>query len=93
VTDKTSREILDAIDFAVKETAARAAAKKLEVVAGMLARPLYLPTSAMPEEAPKPKSSREILDAIDKALKDTRRQLAEAEAAIDGTRETAGGRT
>jgi hypothetical protein len=90
VTDKTSREILDAIDFAVKETMARAAAGKLEVVAGMLGPALYPPPSQL-EEGTKPKSSREILDAIDKALRETRRQLAEAEAAIEGSREPAGG--
>jgi hypothetical protein len=91
VTDKTSREILDAIDFAVKETMARAAAGKLEVVGGMLAPPLYPPPSVQPAEGTKPESSREILDAIDKALKETQRRLAEAEAAVDGSQETAGG--
>jgi hypothetical protein len=89
VTDKTSREILDAIDYAAKETAARAAAGKLDVIGGMLAPPLYLPPSAE-SEGPKPASAREILEAIDKALEETHRRLAEAEAAVDGTCETSG---
>jgi hypothetical protein len=89
VIDKTSREILDAIDYAVKETAARAAAGKLDVIGGMLAPPLYLSPSAEPE-GPKPTSAREILDAIDKALADTRRRLAETEMEIGGNSETTG---
>jgi hypothetical protein len=82
--DKTSREILDAIDFALKETAARAAAGKLEVVGGMLSQPLRLPpsTGRADHGEARPKSSREILDAIDKALKETRRRLAEVDNAV-----------
>jgi hypothetical protein len=53
-----------------------------DVVAGMLGPVLGLPRSAGPE-GPRPQSAREILDAIDKALAETRRRLAEAEAEID----------
>jgi len=92
VIDKTSREILDAIDFAVKETAARAAAGKLDVVGGMLGpQPAFhLPHSAEPQ-GPKPQSPREILDAIDRALRETRRLLAEAKAGVDGSSGSAEG--
>jgi hypothetical protein len=81
MSDKTSREILDAINVALKETAARAAAGKLDVVGGMLSPPLRLPLSSglAGRNQARPMSSREILDAIDKALKETRRRLAEVE--------------
>jgi hypothetical protein len=80
VTDKTSREILDGINAAIRETAALAAAGKLDVVAGMLG-PVLPPLPAPPPipGGAKPKSSREILDGIAEALEDTRRELAELE--------------
>jgi hypothetical protein len=88
VTDKTSREILDAIDLAVKETAIRAASGNLEVVAGMLGpRPAFRRRPSAGPDGPRPRSSREILDAIDRGLRETRRALAEA--AADGTPGTA----
>ncbi len=90
MTDKTSREILDAIDFAVRETAVRATAGKLDVIAGTLAPVLYRQPAAQPAQGTRPLSSREILDAIDEALKETRRQLAEAEGAIAASRKTDG---
>jgi hypothetical protein len=80
VTDKTSREILDGLHAAIRETAALAAAGKLEDVAGMIG-PVLPPLLAQPP-APggaKPKSSREILDGIARALEETRRDLAELE--------------
>jgi hypothetical protein len=77
VTDKTSREILDGIDAAVRETAALAAAGRLDVVAGMLGP--VLPRLPEPSTPGKAKSSREILDGIAEALEDTRRQFAEAD--------------
>jgi hypothetical protein len=78
VTDKTSREILDGINAAIRETAALAAAGKLDVVAGMLGPvlPRLLARPPIPRGS-KPKSSREILDGIAKALEETRRDLAE----------------
>jgi len=69
VMDKTPREILDAIDKALEETAARLAAKAKPV--------LYPPPSPPPAIHRKPKTSREILDAIDRALEETARRLAE----------------
>jgi hypothetical protein len=81
VTDKTSREILDGINAAIRETAALAAAGKLDVVAGMLGPVLRpLPESSTPERA-KPKSAREILDGIAKAIEETRRDVAELDLA------------
>jgi hypothetical protein len=80
VTDKTSRETLDGINAAIRETAALAAAGKRDVVAGMLG-PVLPPLPARPPtpgEA-KPKSSREIPNGIAKALEETRRELAELE--------------
>jgi hypothetical protein len=82
--------MLDAIALAVKETAARAAAGTLDVVAGMLGPVLRLSPSDEPE-GPRPQSVKEILDAIDKALAETRRRLAEAEAQIDRASGTEGG--
>jgi hypothetical protein len=76
VTDKTSREILDEINAAIRETAALAAAGKLDVVAGMLG-PVLPPLPAQQPGGARPKSSRDILDGIAKALEDTRRELAE----------------
>jgi hypothetical protein len=78
VTDKTSREILDGINAAIRETAALAAAGKLDVVAGMLG-PVLPPLPAPQPGESKPKTSREILDGIAKALEETRRDLAELE--------------
>jgi hypothetical protein len=89
VTDKTSREILDGINAAIRETAALAAAGKLDVVAGMLGPVLPpLPEPSTPRGA-EPKSSREILDGIAKALEETRRELAELE--IEGNARTSDG--
>jgi hypothetical protein len=70
---------MDGIDAAIRETAALAAAGKLDVVAGMLGpvlRPLPVPP---PTPGSKPKSSREILDGIAKAIEETRREIAELE--------------
>jgi hypothetical protein len=69
VTDKSPREILDAIDKALEETAARLTAKPKPV--------LYPPPSPPPAVPGRPKTSREILDAIDRALEETARRLAD----------------
>jgi Ni,Fe-hydrogenase III small subunit len=69
VTDKTPREILDAIDKALEETAARLAAKPKPVL-----------RERQPDRPPvpaRPKTPREILDAIDKALEETARRFAD----------------
>jgi hypothetical protein len=90
VTDRTAREIVDGIDAAIRETAALAAAGKLDVIAGMLGPVLPpLPTQPPIPGGPKPKSSREILDGIAKALEETRREVAELE--IEGTQPRADG--
>jgi len=68
MTEKTPREILDAIDKALKETAARVAAAKPK-------RVLHPPQPERPAVPSLPKAPREILDAIDKALKDTARRF------------------
>lgn len=69
MTDKTSREILDAIDRALKETSARLAARP---------KPALYPPRILPPDVPaRPKTSREILDAIDAAIKETHRRFAE----------------
>jgi hypothetical protein len=60
VTEKTPREILDAIDKALEETAARLAAKPKPV--------LRQPQSSKPAVRARRKTPREILDAIDKSL-------------------------
>jgi len=70
VTEKTPREILDAIDKALEETAARLAAAKPTQV-------LQRPQSDRPARRDRPKTPREILDAIDKALDETARQFAD----------------
>jgi hypothetical protein len=88
VTDKTSREILDGINAAIKETAALAAAGKLDVVAGMLG-PVLPSLPAQSSIHGVSKSSREILDGIAKALEETRRELAKLE--IEGTPRTEDG--
>jgi hypothetical protein len=88
VTDKTSREILDGIDAAIKETAALAAAGKLDVVAGMLG-PVLPPLPARSSTHGVTKSSQEILDGIAKALEETRSELAKLE--IEETPRTEGG--
>jgi hypothetical protein len=71
VTDKTPREILDAIDKALEETAARLAT----------AKPMQpLPYRRQPDKPAvrsRPKTPREILDAIDKALEETARRFAD----------------
>jgi hypothetical protein len=69
VIDKTPNEIVDAIDKALKETAARRAAKPKPV-------PRERPLDQPPVRA-RPKSPREILDAIDKALEETARRFAD----------------
>jgi hypothetical protein len=69
MTEKTPREILDAIDKALEETAARLAAKPKPVLRG---RPLD-----QPPVGARPKTPREILDAIDKALEETARRFAD----------------
>jgi hypothetical protein len=69
VMDKTPREILDAIDKAMEETAARLAAKPKPVP--------HRPDFAPPAVHGRPKTPREILDAIDSALEETARRLAE----------------
>jgi hypothetical protein len=68
--EKTPREILDAIDKALEETAARLATAKPR-------RVLHRPQSDKPATRAKPKTPREILDAIDKALEETARQFAD----------------
>ncbi len=68
--EKTPREILDAIDKALEETAARLAAAKPK-------RPAYQPQTSEPASRGRPKTPREILDAIDKALEETARQFAD----------------
>jgi Ni,Fe-hydrogenase III small subunit len=69
VTEKTPREILDAIDKALEETAARLAAKPKRV--------LHQPQSDEPTVRGRPKTPREILDAVDKALEETARRFAD----------------
>ena len=68
MTEKTPREILDAIDKALKETAVRVAATKPKLVP----HPRQPHWPAVPA---RPKTTREILDAIDKALAETARQF------------------
>jgi hypothetical protein len=72
VTEKTPREILDAIDKALEETAARLAAQKPGQI------PLR-PQFDKPMLRARPKTPREILDAIDKALEETARRFADRE--------------
>jgi hypothetical protein len=67
VTDKTPREIVDAIEKALKETAARLAAKPK----------LHPARSDQFVGHGRPNTSREILDAIDRSLKETHRRIAE----------------
>src|SRR5258708_37328333 len=69
VTEKTPREILDAIDKALEETAARLAAKQKPV--------LRQPRSGKPTVRARPKTPREILDALGKALEEAARQFAD----------------
>ncbi len=67
MNDMTPREILDAIDWALQETARQLAARPLGA-------PLVLhdpPTKRMEEM-----TGREVLDAIDWALRETSRQFA-----------------
>jgi hypothetical protein len=70
MTEKTPREILDAIDKALKETAVRVAAAKSKRVP-------HPPQPDRPAVPARPKTPREILDAIDKALAETARQFAD----------------
>jgi len=70
MTEKTPREIIDAIDKALKETAARVAAAKPK-------RVLHPPQPDRPAMPARPKTPREILDAIDKALEETARRFAD----------------
>jgi hypothetical protein len=70
MTEKTPREILDAIDKALKETAVRVAAAKPK----RILRPPHPDRRALPA---RPKTPREILDAIDNALAETARQFAD----------------
>lgn len=67
----------DEIVAAIKETAARAAAGKLDVVAGMLSPPLWPPSWGQPTARKKPETGPEIIAAIEAALADTRRRFAE----------------
>lgn len=69
MTEKTPREILDAIDKALEETAARLAAKPKPV--------LRSPQFDKSTVRNRPKTPREILDAIDKALEETARRFAD----------------
>jgi hypothetical protein len=71
MTEKTPREILDAIDEALEETAARLAAKPKSVLPQL--------QSGKPIARDRPKTPREILDAIDEALEETARQFADRE--------------
>jgi Ni,Fe-hydrogenase III small subunit len=70
VTEKTPREILDAIDKALEETAARLAAAKPK----QILRPTQSDT---PTVRGRPKTPREILVAIDKALEETARRFSD----------------
>ena len=70
VTERTPREILDAIDKALEETAARLAATK----PGQLQ---YRPQRDKSTVRARAKTPREILDAIDKALEETARRFAD----------------
>lgn len=70
VTEKTPREILDAIDKALEETSARLAAAKPRQV-------LPQPQFDQPRVRARPKTPREILDAVDKALEETGRRFAD----------------
>jgi predicted RNase H-like HicB family nuclease len=69
VTGKTPREILEAIDKALEETAARLAAKPKRLP--------RQPQSPKPTVRARPKTPKEILDAIDKALEETARRFAD----------------
>lgn len=67
--EKTPEEILEAIDKALKETAA-----------GLAAKPKPVPRERQvdqPRVRARPKTAREILDAIDKALEETTRKFAD----------------
>jgi hypothetical protein len=68
VTEKTPREILDAIDKALEETAARLTAAKPRQL-------LSRPRPDKPTGHIRPKTPREILDAIDEALEETARRF------------------
>ena len=70
VTEKTPREILDAIDKALEETAARITTAKPRQL-------LYQPLPDKPTVRAGPMTPREILDAIDKALEETARRFAD----------------
>jgi len=70
VTEKTPREILDAIDKALEETAARLAAAKPT-------QARQRPQSDKSASRGRPKTPREILDAVDKALEETARRFAD----------------
>ena len=75
MNDMTPREILDAIDWALEETARRLAARPL---AAPLA-PHDPPTKRMEEM-----TGREVLDAIDWALRETARQFAQPSPGNEG---------
>jgi hypothetical protein len=72
VTELTPREILNAIDKALEETALRLAAEKPR----QILRPSQ---SNKPAVRSREKTPREILDAIDKALEETARRFANDE--------------
>ena len=70
VKEMTPREILDAIDKALEETALRLATEKPRQVP----RPSH---SVKPAVRTAPMTPREILDAIDKALEETASRFAD----------------
>jgi chorismate mutase len=72
VKEMTPREILDAIDKALEQTAARLATEKPRHI-------LRRPQSDKPATRVGPKTPKEILDAIDKALEETASQFADRE--------------
>jgi hypothetical protein len=71
MTEKTPREIVNAIDKALEETAARLAAKPKPI--------LRQPQIGKPTLRARPKTPREILEAIDRALEETARRFTNRE--------------
>jgi hypothetical protein len=72
VNELTPKEILDAIDKALEQTAARLATEKSRHI-------LRRPQSDKPAARVGLKTPKEILDAIDKALEETASQFADRE--------------
>ena len=70
MNELTPKEILDAIDKALEQTAARLATEKPRHI-------LRRPQSDKPAVRVGPKTPKEILDAIDRALEETAGQFAD----------------